>query len=62
MSFHVLTCTNTSCWHVYEPYLVRNILPPCPRCGTRANGDKPPTREEYYRSFGITCEEGESNE
>lgn len=52
MSFKTITCWNCHTQHEFYQHL--NIVPPCPHCGCGANGSKPLTADEYYRSMGVT--------
>lgn len=49
MGFQQTTCS--FCHNTYEWYQARNEVPPCPVCG--ANGFKPLTAAEYYKSMGV---------
>lgn len=48
MSMTWRTCTK--CWHTWEFYMVRHIIPPCPVCGY----PELKTAEEYYKAMGVT--------
>ena len=51
MSFQKIVCWN--CHTPNEFYQHLAIVPPCPHCGCGANGSRPLTSEEYYRSMGV---------
>lgn len=50
--------TCAKCFHTWEHYQQRALVPPCPRCGY----PEAKTADEYYRSMGVRPEKQDAQD